>query len=215
MRLLMEEDHFDWKHGKAGNINLEGWFSPCPVNMFENDGLYDIVGNVWQHCSTPIYPYEGFRIHPNYEDFTTPTFDGRHMLIKGGSFVSCGNSSFRSARFAFRRHFYQFAGFRYVTSDHEPCMPPCSFTVTDQVVQTFLKIHYLDSGSYVRRVEHLLLEHCQDPKARLLIVGCSVGSVVLRMSRNFAQVFGTDNSARFFQMACRILQDGKIAYQGL
>ena len=81
----------DWKKGTIGNINLECWFSPSPVNLFENDGFYDLVGNVWQHCSTPIYPFDKFHIHDIYEDFTTPTFDGRHYVIKGGSFASTGN----------------------------------------------------------------------------------------------------------------------------
>lgn len=114
MRNLLNKDLNDWKHGEVGNINLEYWLSPNPVNMFENGGFFDIVGNVWQHTVTPIYPFEGFEIHPIYEDFTTPTFDNRHNLIKGGSFISTGNEALYHARFAFRRHFYQFAGFRYV-----------------------------------------------------------------------------------------------------
>lgn len=52
-------------------------------------------------------------------DFTTPTFDERHDIIKGGSFISTGNEALYHARYAFRRHFYQFAGFRYVESDIE------------------------------------------------------------------------------------------------
>jgi len=95
---------------------MEYWFSPNPVDYFKTGDFYDIVGNVWQHCSTPIYPFEDFDIHPVYEDFTTPTFDGRHYMIKGGSFVSTGNEATKHARFAFRRHFHQFAGFRYVES---------------------------------------------------------------------------------------------------
>lgn len=87
--------------------------------MFKNQGFYDIVGNVWQHTVTPIYPFEGFEIHPVYEDFTTPTFDNRHNIIKGGSFISTGNSVLYHARYAFRRHFYQHAGFRYVESMNE------------------------------------------------------------------------------------------------
>lgn len=97
---------------------MEYWFSPNPVNYFKTGDFYDIVGNVWQHSSTPIYPFGDFDIHPIYEDFTTPTFDGRHFMIKGGSFVSCGNEAIKYSRFAFRRHFYQFAGFRYVQSEN-------------------------------------------------------------------------------------------------
>lgn len=90
--------------------------SPNPVNMFINNNFYDIVGNVWQHTITPIYPFKNFEIHPVYEDFSTPTFDERHDLIKGGSFVSTGNEALYHSRYAFRRHFYQFAGFRYIST---------------------------------------------------------------------------------------------------
>ena len=34
LRLIVKEDHFDWEHGKIANINMENWFSPCPVNLF-------------------------------------------------------------------------------------------------------------------------------------------------------------------------------------
>lgn len=102
-----------------GNINLEHYSSACPVNEFQfGHGFYDIVGNVWQHTETPINPFPGFQIHPLYDDFSLPTFDHRHNLIKGGSFISTGNESTRDARYAFRRHFYQHAGFRYVVSDN-------------------------------------------------------------------------------------------------
>ena len=57
-------------------------------------------------------------MHPLYDDFSTPTFDGRHNLIKGGSWISTGNLALRAARYAFRRHFFQHAGFRYVVSHH-------------------------------------------------------------------------------------------------
>jgi hypothetical protein len=65
---------------------------------------------------TPLYPFDGFRIHPIYEDFSTPAFDNRHNIIKGGSFISTGNEAIKYTRQNFRRHMYQFAGFRYVES---------------------------------------------------------------------------------------------------
>ena len=64
-------------------------------------------------------PYEGFFTHPWYEDFTEPTFDGKHNLIKGGSWISTGNEALLASRYAFRRHFIQHAGFRYVIGDGE------------------------------------------------------------------------------------------------
>jgi 5-histidylcysteine sulfoxide synthase len=97
-----------------GNINLEQFTSPCPVDKFKMGDFYDVIGNVWQWTETPITGYAGFKVHPMYDDFSTPTFDGKHNLIKGGSWISTGNEATHHARYAFRRHFYQHAGFRIV-----------------------------------------------------------------------------------------------------
>jgi formylglycine-generating enzyme required for sulfatase activity len=93
MRALLDKDLLDWQQGAVGNINMEHWFSPSPVDLFKTGEFYDLVGNVWQHCSTPIHPFHNFTIHPIYEDFSTPTFDDRHYIIKRGSFVSTGNEA--------------------------------------------------------------------------------------------------------------------------
>lgn len=88
------------------NLFLDHFASSCPVNQFAHGDLYDVVGNVWQWTETPIFPFDGFKVHPLYDDFTTPTFDGRHNLIKGGSWIATGNEAIKSARYAFRRHFF-------------------------------------------------------------------------------------------------------------
>ena len=104
-----------WWDRAPGNVNLEHFASACPVDMFAfKHGLFDVIGNVWQHTETPIAPFKGFAFHPLYDDFSIPTFDAQHNLIKGGSFISTGHEATRLARYAFRRHFYQHAGFRYV-----------------------------------------------------------------------------------------------------
>ena len=107
------------------------------------DEFYDVVGNVWQWSLTPIYPFDDFETHPIYDDFTTPTFDDRHALMKGGSFISLGNETLREARYAFRKHFFQHAGFRYVKSSN-------SFRTklndnvyeTDELIAQYCEFHY-------------------------------------------------------------------------
>mmetsp|Transcript_2783 Transcript_2783/g.2422 ORF Transcript_2783/g.2422 Transcript_2783/m.2422 type:complete len:87 (+) Transcript_2783:359-619(+) len=47
LRTRIPDDVGDWKEGSRGNINLEVYGSPCPVNKFGADGIYDVVGNVW------------------------------------------------------------------------------------------------------------------------------------------------------------------------
>jgi 5-histidylcysteine sulfoxide synthase/putative 4-mercaptohistidine N1-methyltranferase len=111
-------------HGPAwdiapGNINLEHWASPCPVNKFRSpSGVCDVLGNVWQHSASLLDVLDGFVAHPLYEDFTSPTVDNFHSRIMGGSWISTGaNGATRDSRYGFRRHFYQHAGFRYVQTD--------------------------------------------------------------------------------------------------
>lgn len=53
------------------------------------------------------------------QDFSTPCFDGEHHVIVGGSFASTGNEASVFARFHFRPHFHQHAGFRLVAIDKE------------------------------------------------------------------------------------------------
>lgn len=64
------------------------------INEFKTEdktSLCDVVGNVWQHSRTPIRPFDGFRVHEAYDDFTVPTFDEKHALILGSSWASSGN----------------------------------------------------------------------------------------------------------------------------
>jgi len=67
---------------------------------------------------TPIYPFDGFQVHPIYDDFSTPTFDDKHNIFKGGSWISLGNEATVYSRYAFRRHFFQNAGFRTIIPDN-------------------------------------------------------------------------------------------------
>jgi len=69
-------------------------------------------GNSWHHLEDQFNPLEDFKIHPYYDDFSTPCYDGKHQMIMGGSFISCGDEASLSARFHFRPHFYQHASFR-------------------------------------------------------------------------------------------------------
>jgi len=92
--------------------------SSTPVNTYQPNkfGLYDVMGNLWDWCEDHFNGLPGFRTNKYYEDFSAPTFDGKHHLILGGSWVSTGNEASRFARYAFRSHFLQFAGFRCVRS---------------------------------------------------------------------------------------------------
>lgn len=88
----------------TANFNLV-WSSPSPVDS-------QAMGNVWHLLEDQFNPLESFKVHPLYDDFSTPCFDGKHNMISGGSFISCGHEASQFARFHFRPHFYQHSGFR-------------------------------------------------------------------------------------------------------
>ncbi|XP_076463054.1 uncharacterized protein LOC143295308 [Babylonia areolata] len=99
------------------NFNLR-YGSSTPVNMFAptEAGFSDVFGNVWQWTEDHFNGLDNFDTHFLYDDFSSPCFDGKHNIILGGSWISTGDEASRFARFAFRRHFFQHAGFRVARS---------------------------------------------------------------------------------------------------
>lgn len=95
------------------NLNLKFGSETAVHSHMNHSGQFgDIYGNVWQWSQDSFSPLSGFQVHPYYEDFSTPCFDNRHQMIFGGSFASTGDEASRFARFHFRPHFFQHAGFR-------------------------------------------------------------------------------------------------------
>ncbi|MFH1980302.1 MAG: 5-histidylcysteine sulfoxide synthase [Pseudomonadota bacterium] len=200
-----------------GNINLEHWASPCPVTRFQFGRFFDIIGNVWQWTETPITGFEGFEVHPYYDDFSTPTFDTRHNLIKGGSWISTGNEATRDARYAFRRHFFQHAGFRYVESKQPVAVPEAMYE-TDALVSQYCESHYgpayFGVVNFPLACARLCLEKMAGkPKNRALDLGCAVGRAAFELAREFEFVNGLDFSARFIRVAFQMQEKGVIHYE--
>jgi 5-histidylcysteine sulfoxide synthase/putative 4-mercaptohistidine N1-methyltranferase len=200
----------------AANLHLDHWASSCPVNRFGHGEFFDVVGNVWQWTETPIYPFNGFRVHPLYDDFTTPTFDGRHILFKGGSWISCGNESLHAARYAFRRHFFQHAGFRYVVGDVHEAAPASSYE-TDKLLSEYAEFHYGQEYFGVANFPKALAElavraMAGRPLRRALDLGCAAGRATFELARHFEQVTGIDFSARFINLGTRLAEQGMLRY---
>jgi len=206
-----------WWDKAPGNINLEHWSSSCPIDRFCNGGFYDVIGNVWQWTETPIYPLHGFKIHPWYDDFSTPTFDTRHNLIKGGSWISTGNEATRDARYAFRRHFFQHAGFRYVETG-APMEVHQDQYETDTLAAQYCEAHYgaeyFGVSNYSLSCAEICLELMQGRKmGHALDLGCSVGRGAFELARGgFERVTGLDFSTRFFRLAARMQEEGYLHY---
>jgi 5-histidylcysteine sulfoxide synthase/putative 4-mercaptohistidine N1-methyltranferase len=200
-----------------GNLNLEYWSSSCPIDRFRNGNFYDVLGNAWQWTETPIYPFHGFQIHPWYDDFSTPTFDTRHNLIKGGSWVSTGNEATRDSRYAFRRHFFQHAGFRYVEST-APVEVHQDQYETDALAAWYCDAHYGPEQFGVPNFPMTCAAICLDlmagrSKGHALDLGCAVGRAAFELARGgFQQVTGLDFSTRFFRLAARMQEEGYLRY---
>jgi putative 4-mercaptohistidine N1-methyltranferase len=200
----------------VANIHLDYAASSCPVDQFAHGELYDVIGNVWQWTETPTYPFDGFKVHPIYDDFTTPTFDGQHNLIKGGSWISCGNESRLASRYAFRRHFFQHAGFRYVVSDNEVEQHSSNYE-TDQMLSQYAEFHYGESYFNVPNFPKTLAEIAvsvmgEQPKGHALDIGCAVGRASFELARHFDKVTGIDFSARLINLGVQMAQKGVVRY---
>jgi len=212
------DSYVEWtnKGENIANINLEGFASSVPVDSYKHDNFYDIIGNVWQWSRTPIYPFEGFKVHPIYDDFTVPTFDGKHNLINGGSWISCGNLATQKSRYGFRRHFYQHAGFRYIESNYKEKVVTDYYT-TDSIITQYCHFGWgenaLGVDNYPAACATIALEVMKDkPRKKAFDIGCAIGRSTFELSRGFDEVIGVDFSARFIQEAEVLKQDAVLRY---
>lgn len=210
--------YLEWtSKGKSiANINLECFASSLPVNSCKHGDFYDVIGNVWQWTRTPIYPFEGFKVHPVYDDFSVPTFDGKHDLIKGGSWISCGNLAIQESRYAFRRHFYQHAGFRYVQSSYQESVISNPYN-TDTLISQYCHFGWGENAlgveNYPAVCAHTAISYMKDkPKRRALDVGCAIGRSSFELARGFDEVIGVDFSTRFIQEAQHLKEHGILRY---
>jgi 5-histidylcysteine sulfoxide synthase/putative 4-mercaptohistidine N1-methyltranferase len=209
-------DVSDWEKA-PGNLNLEDAASAVPVDKYAfKQGFYDVVGNVWQHTETPIRGLPGFQVHPLYDDFSTPTFDTKHNLIKGGSWISTGNEIIRSARYAFRRHFYQHAGFRYIAST-APIETPDDRYEIDPEVTPYCELHYGNEyfgiENYPEKLAQMALNHAQGrPKGKALNIGCKTGRSTFELAVEYENVTGVDFTARMIRIGVELKEKGYTQY---
>ncbi len=201
-----------------GNLNLEVAASSVPVDTFAfGAGFYDVMGNVWQHTETPIAGFPGFAVHPLYDDFSTPTFDTKHNLIKGGSWISTGNEATRDSRYAFRRHFYQHAGFRYIESEAEVVIVDDRYE-TDPDVVPYCEAHYgpdaLGLDNYAEKIAQICLDRMADkPRGAALELGCKTGRSAFELAVGFDKVTAIDPTARTIRIGVEMVDKGYTQWE--
>ena len=200
-----------------GNINLEHFASPCPVNMFEQGSFFDVIGNVWQWTETPITGFPGFKVHPMYDDFSTPTFDGKHNLIKGGSWISTGNEATIHSRYAFRRHFYQHAGFRYIESDKPLKIQQADYETDEEVTISCEENWNIEDSSHDSSMakqlallaQNLLIDRTD---AKVLDLNADTGRLAFELARHFTNVTALDFTARMIRIPIQLQEQGYVRY---
>lgn len=205
----------EWEKA-PGNINLEYFTSPCPVDMFRQGDFFDVVGNVWQWTETPITGFPGFKVHPMYDDFSTPTFDGKHNLIKGGSWISTGNEATIHSRYAFRRHFYQHAGFRYIESDAPPVIQQADYETDEEVTlscENNWGDNYLNTPSFATHLAGLAHGFLKENAgARILDLNADTGRLAFELARKYNDVTALDFTARMIRIPIQLQEQGYVRY---
>ncbi|WP_446225683.1 ergothioneine biosynthesis protein EgtB [Nocardia sp. IBHARD005] len=106
------EDQPDTHLANLGQQHLE----PAEVGAYpagaSATGVHQLIGDVWEWCSSGFEAYPGFRAFP-YREYSEVFFGGDYRILRGGSFgtdeVAC-RATFRNWDHPIRRQI--FAGFR-------------------------------------------------------------------------------------------------------
>ncbi len=242
-RLISEAEHHRLREppdaDTVWNCNLMFGSESSTTSFANPQGLYDVFGNCWQWCEDQFNPLDDFTVHPYYEDFSSPCFDGKHQMIMGGSFVSTGAEAEPFARFHFRPHFYQHAGFRMAR--HLDINAESSTVVlknseqtnssnyeTSELLSQYLILHYAKSEetfpydldvksalAFPQRCANLVSEITKShgiPQRRALDIGCAVGGASFCLSNDFLEVIGIDLSESFIANATEMKEKGQITF---
>jgi putative 4-mercaptohistidine N1-methyltranferase len=156
-------------------------------------------------------------------------------MILGGSWVSTGEEAGPWARFHFRPHFFQHAGFRLVEATHDGGAvhldgeDDAHQVYEDrQMLNDYLLLHYgsaldqmpyafgpRDAVNFPARCAQWLLDGAREHHAgmrRALDVGCAVGRASFELARGYQEVIGVDLSRAFIDTAETLRRDGGVEY---
>lgn len=100
------------EHANLGQRHL----GPAPVGAYPSGasplGVHQLIGDVWEWCSSGWHPYPGFEVFP-YPEYSQVFFGGDYRVLRGGSFGTAAaaiRATFRNWDHPIRRQI--FSGFR-------------------------------------------------------------------------------------------------------
>ncbi len=117
------ESAYPWGYAEPaarhGNFDFASW-SPVPVGSkpagVSRWGVWGLIGNGWELTDTAFEPLPGFTPYmESYPDYSQDFFDGKHFVLKGGSWATSAELLRPSFRNWYQAHYpYVFAKFRCV-----------------------------------------------------------------------------------------------------
>ena len=148
--------------------------------------------------------------------FSAPTFDGKHNLFKGGCWISTGNYAIKDSRYAFRRHFFQYSGLRYVEAQPLP-EPEVNVYETDQMVARYIEFHYGKDNFGVENFPvyciNEAVKHLEGRSlSRALDIGCAAARSSFELAKHFDHVDAVDFSVRLIEAPSSLQKSGKQRY---
>jgi ergothioneine biosynthesis protein EgtB len=101
------------------NIGFRNW-SPVPVGFYSESvdfwGVRELIGNGWEWTQSEFRGFPGFTPYlSHYQEYSADFFDGKHFVLKGGSWATDADLVRPSFRNWYQAHYpYVFAKFRCV-----------------------------------------------------------------------------------------------------
>ena len=137
-------------------------------------------------------------------------------MIKGGSWISTGNEILKDGRYAFRRHFYQHAGFRYVESELDVKIPNDNWETDPEIIpycEFDYGAEYFSVENYPEKIAQICLNHANGlPKGNALSLGCKTGRSAFELAVAFNRVTAIDTSARLIRIGVQMKEKGYTQY---